>query len=159
MLLDWLFDAYRSGRSKNCQNCVAAPFDVLGTVRSHDASWNIVHSDCFNQCIACDDKILCFWSLGQLCCFSVVPVFVSGLWWGGVGRRGIVDYGNSKVGQCGNKNWNNFQDRHACPQKCALTCKRLFWFAVRVCAVICACCPTHGSRPPSALALVPLLAP
>ena len=54
MLLYWLFDAYRSGTSKNCQNCVATPFDVLGTVRSHDASWNIVHNDCFHQCIACD---------------------------------------------------------------------------------------------------------
>ena len=83
MLLYWLFDAYRGGRSKDCQNCVATPFEVLGTVRSHDASWNIVHSDCLNQCIACDDEILCFWSLDQLCCFSVVPVFVSGLWWGG----------------------------------------------------------------------------
>ena len=92
MLLYWLFDAYRSGRSKNCQNCVATPFDVLGTVRSHDASWNIVHSDCFNQCIACDDKILCFWSLGQLCCFSVVPVFVSGLWWGGGGLGAVESW-------------------------------------------------------------------
>ena len=77
---------------KNCQNCVATPFDVLGTVRSHDASWNIVHSDCFNQCIACDDKVLCFWSLGQLCCFSVVPVFVSGLWWGGGGLGAVESW-------------------------------------------------------------------
>ena len=85
MLLYWLFDIYRSGRSKKCQNCGSTPFDVLDTVRSHDASWKIVHNDCFNQCIACDDKVLWFWSLGQLCCFSVVPVFMSGLWWGGLG--------------------------------------------------------------------------
>ena len=30
------------------------------------------------------------------------------------------------------ENWNNLQDRHVCPPKCALTCKRLFWFTVRV---------------------------
>ena len=36
------------------------------------------------------------------------------LWWVGVGCHGIVDYGNSKVRQCGNKNWNNLQNRHVC---------------------------------------------
>ena len=151
MLLYWLFDAYRSGRSKNCQNCVATPFDVLGTVRvtvSTSALLAMTRFCVFGRSVNC--VVLASFLSSCLVC---------GGGGGGVGRRGIVDYGNSKVGQCGNKNWNNFQDRHACPQKCALTCKRLFWFAVRVCAVICACCPTHGSRPPSALALVPLPAP
>ena len=154
MLLYWLFDTYRSGRSKNCQNCVATPFDVLGTVRSHDAGWNIVHNDCFNQCIACDDTVLCFWSLSQFCCFSVVPVFVSGLWWGG--GMGAVESWitvtqrlRPTVRQRGNKNWNNLQDRHVCPPNCALTCKRLFWFAVRVCAVRYLCLSPYPWLTPS----------
>ena len=53
------------------------------------------------------------------------------------------------VRQRGNKNWNNLQDRHVCPPNCALTCKRLFWFAVRVCAVRYLCLSPYPWLTPS----------
>ena len=99
------------------------PFDVLGSVRSRNSSWNIFHHDCFYQCIICHDKVCLCFLFCQLCCLSVIFAFVSGLW--GLVPGVFMDYGDSNVRQCGNKNWNNVHRRARLPHAMCIDTRAL----------------------------------
>ena len=97
-----------------------------------------------------------FCPFGRSVNFVVLASFLSSCLVFGGGGMGAVESWitvtqrlGPTVRQRGNKNWNNLQDRHVCPPNCALTRKRFFWFAVRVCAVRYLCLSPYPWLTPS----------